>query len=184
MLSDLLSPRYAAPATAGGRALLSWLALVFLVGCTPAPNVGTISDVERCKSIISSPRCRLQAGTVSTASYSDCSAVRRACKFFVESTTLKNLKEKTVSEEKTKKQPLVERLRKSLEQNRQRETASDIEKAAQARLGEDNFVYVREAHTLASLPLDALDALVADVKRIRADYETEYGFVLEKLGDE
>lgn len=82
------------------------------------------------------------------------------------------------------KPPLVERLKASLDESKQREAASAIERASVDLLGDDHFAYTREAEKLAAMPLDKLEAFIDKVKSIRAELDEAYEDVKKRLGDE
>lgn len=141
------------------------------------------------KRTISCLSCQSQAGTASTASLLDSIAAQTKCRFFADHVTAPRPKKRTDSEENTRnssqeetpvKKDLKGRLRNLLDSDRKRATAREIELRSQ-ELGDDAFVFEREALTLAEMDPDKLRQFFEDVLTIKGNVATEYYMATKHL---
>lgn len=80
---------------------------------------------------------------------------------------------------------LKDKLKDLVISDRNRNCALAIEETAEKMLGKaDNFIHsTNDARYLAEIDINKLKAFIAEVERIKVEYETTYSCALDELGE-
>lgn len=149
---------------------------------TRASTAEKVSVGLRSNGTINSLSFQCQDGTIGTVILDVCSVTPKELISCAKSATTRKQREREMSVNTTE---LKEKLRKLLLRDKQKEAADQIEVLAKDMLGDDNFIFDREAQTLAEIDTQKLLDFVTAFIDLRQKLDTSYYFATKKLlGDD
>lgn len=161
---------------------------------TAVSTVKESLEDEKSSGIIKCLSCRCRDGTGGLVSLTAYSADRKALAYCANPAIVKNPLEKILLEDSTELRgtkmsdnlsALKGKIKKLLDRDKRDAASSQIEDAAKEMFGDDNFVFEREAETLAEIDVMKLQNFIDRVVSIREKLDADYYFATKKLiGDD